>query len=112
MYMAGRLRTASKPSRTLIELESYTSGGVRTSFDIVLISFVWHGSDAHWHDHVPVLLVHCVVSCQDGLQFARTLLIFQGKGNLLLRNGPQELQKILCVESDFEIRASVLAGNA
>ena len=54
----------------------------------------------------------CIVHSAAGLQFAGALLIFQAERNVILRNGPQEIEQILRVETNLEIRTRILARNA
>src|ERR1039457_1851340 len=101
MYMAGRRRTASRPSRTLMLVESYTPPPLGAGFTSLVIL---GGSNPHGHDDVAVL-IHDAVAGR--AQFAGALLILQLKGNLVLRDGAEKIEKVLRVEADLDFGALV-----
>ena len=79
----------------------------------VLISFVYCDCDQMRMGITTYR--YCSCSCafrrQHRLQFARALLIFQRERHLFLRNRAQEVQQILRVEADLEIRTRIFAGT-
>ena len=66
-------------------------------------------SNSHGHDDVAVLTGNAIAR---GTQLARALLIFQFDRDLVLRNGLEEIEQILCIEADLDIGTGVLAGYA
>src|SRR5581483_4740098 len=125
MYMAGRKRTASKPSSTLILLESYTSAGVISlvaivetqSFSTALGTGTLSHSNAHGHHDVAVLVSVFVIAfvisgAARGPQLAGAIGILEVKGNLLLIGGPEEVQQVAGIESDLHRRSVVLGRQA
>src|SRR5689334_18823382 len=142
MYIAGRKRTASSPSSTLILAALYSCGSfcpVLTPFAICLLRLLLFtarpgppaasglrflralpyrasamkvalgSSDPHRHDHIPILLRRRV-SYRPHLP--RALLVFQLERDVVLRNRPQEVQQVLRIEPDLQVRALVFARNA
>src|ERR1039458_10398779 len=99
LYMPGRRRPASSPSRTLMLVESYTPpplGVWFTSFAIISL-----GSNPHGHHHVAVL-VHDALTRR--AHFAGAFLILQLEGHLVLGDGAEKVEKVLCVEPDLDLR--------
>src|ERR1043166_4450301 len=104
--MAGRSRTASSPSSTLMLLASYTPPvpGFK-SFAIEIPVF----SNPHGHDHVSILVGHTVAH---RAHFARALLILQIERDPILGNCAKEVEEVLGIEPDFEVGTLVFAEHA
>src|SRR5262249_52061757 len=111
MYIAGRRRTASRPSSTLMLLESYTSPApVFTSFAIFPCCAGFHAcaqcfSNSHRHDDIPVLVRHSV-ACRT--HFPRALLIFELECYVILWYSAQKIKQVLRVKPDLEVRPLIL----
>src|SRR5215831_17553172 len=112
MYIAGRSRTASRPSRTLILRESYScTAPIPTS--LVAISdvsfFTNNRSDAHRHHDIPIDGTGLLTARP---QLARAVRILEPEDDLLLRDGAQEIHQVLGVEANFCRLAVVLRRYA
>src|ERR1017187_4916669 len=121
MYMAGRSRTASSPSSTLILLESYTSplpapwpfrfvaieplcgaGGLACQMHVL--------SDPHGHYNVAVKLARAVFA-DFRPNLGRAVRILEREPDLLFGNRAQELKQVLRVETDIQRRAGILGRD-
>src|ERR1017187_6083229 len=111
MYMAGRRRTASSPSSTLMLVESYTSlCTAPPSFAIFcLLGILWGRSDAHRHHYVPILIGHAFARRPE---LAGALLIFQFEGDLVLCDHAQKVEQVLGVEANLQVWSLILAIDA
>src|ERR1700691_1420501 len=121
MYIAGRSRTASKPSRTLILLESYTSTGVTSLVAMLCCSVLLFpaacslpaaacSSDPHRHHHIPILVIRGAVA--GWAQLAGAMRILEMKRYLRLRGGSQKIQHVACIETNLYGTSVVLHRKA
>src|ERR1700683_513224 len=99
MYMAGRRRTASRPSSTLILVESYVVE------DILVNSC--SRSNPHRHDDVAVIVGFLAA----GPHFAGAVRIFEQKADLRGGHRSQKIEHVLGVESDLRGRSVKLRWN-
>src|SRR5579884_681456 len=119
--MAGRSRTASSPSSTLILLESYESPGPGTcGVAIERNPLCVHGgrarctpapaenSNSHGHDDVSILLVTVVGGRP---QLAGAVGIAEVEHHVFAGHGSKEIEQVLRVEPDLHLLAVVVRAN-